>query len=447
MMLALDIYHLANLTYQRTALNLGIRVERLMGNKDAAIISYADGLAMFDPEHPKFESTRMIARNGLGLERGDWQQLQTLSVQDVKKGNATFVGKLWESHLGLKNFNEFMWEKYHKGLKMATAVGEFERLLKDPELLKKFTHDELARKAATFANNVYGGQAWSTHGRTAKFNAISRMVLLAPDWFETRMNLAAGLGKIREGGEFKATAEFKMAARYWTGYVAEMSAAAFLGNAAIEAAFPDLKNHKMKEGWKQFTNVVLPVKDGSGHNLVIGLGGSYRYVFDAMNNLGQTLSNRESALLRAGMEFYQHRDWTGKLTGPTMFSKGNLIHFRNNMIPVPLTLRLLDIEFNAAGVANTKNGIDVMKTLMRSLGTHPTTGYPMELRNQAEALKDRRDTVQHKRYVLAEAGHSAMAVQEARDFNKEVLELMDDCKKTYRGDEVAARLKQLLITK
>jgi hypothetical protein len=273
------------------------------------------------------------------------------------------------------------------------------------------------------------------------------MVLLAPDWFETRMNLAAGLTKVYEDGKFQATPEFQMAARYWTGYVAQMSAAAFLGNVALEAAFPDLKNHKMKEGWKQFTNVVLPIKDRSGHYLSVGLGGSYRYVFDALNDIGQTLTNRESGLLRAGMELYMHRDWTGKLTGPTMTSKENMIHLGRNLLPVPLILRMLDIEFTATGVANMNQGIDWTKTALRSLGTHPTTGYPMELRKEADFLKDRRDVVQHKRHVYEDSGHSAMAVQEARKYNKEVKDLMDDCRKVYRGNEIAEHLKQLLITK
>jgi hypothetical protein len=147
------------------------------------------------------------------------------------------------------------------------------------------------------------------------------------------------------------------------------------------------------------------------------------------------------------MELYMHRDWTGKLTGPTMTSKENMIHLGRNLLPVPLILRMLDIEFTATGVANMNQGIDWTKTALRSLGTHPTTGYPMELRKEADFLKDRRDVVQHKRHVYEDSGHSAMAVQEARKYNKEVKDLMDDCRKVYRGNEIAEHLKQLLITK
>lgn len=446
MMLMFDVYHMVNLARQRAAMNLYARGERLLGKKDAAILSYKEGLAMFDPENPKFEVLRMVVRNGLGMERADWQKLMTLSVDDIKRSKASAVGELWEKH-GIPKFNEYMWEKVHKGLKAATAVAKYEEMLRNPELLKTFTHDQLARKAAIFANDVFGGQSWSTHGRTAKFNAISRMILLAPDWFETRMNLAAGLGKIREGGEFKATPEFQMAAKYWAGYMAQMSLAAFTANTILEKAFPDLKDHPMKKGWRGMTNIVMPNKDRSGHNLILGLGGTYQYVFDMLNDAGRTLTNREAVLFRAASEFATQRDWTGKLTGPTLLSEGNLVHLGKNLIPFPLTFRLFDLEFNAAGVANTKTGIDVVRTALRSLGTHPTTGYPMDLRREAEALMDRREVVRHKMIVLAQDGKTAMARREVEIFNNKVVELAKRSQKVYRGGEVAKLLERILITK
>lgn len=99
---------------------------------------------------------------------------------------------------GLAKFNEewdnILWNKYHTGLKifaMHDMVQEYTRQnphASEPELRAA------EESAASFINDAFGGQEWETKFWTnPKIRGITQMLMLAPDWTLSNLNIAARL--------------------------------------------------------------------------------------------------------------------------------------------------------------------------------------------------------------------------------------------------------------
>lgn len=434
-MLSLDVYHMATIWRQAFALH-------------GTGLSWTKGLEMLAQSSEKHGLVKELIANGLDLGHApDWSKrafIQDIQRLETTNKAAKFVkesvpGRMYEA------FNKQLWDKMHKGLKTFTAVGEFQKYINDPKMLEKYSRAELANRAAEFANDVYGGQAWASHGRSQTFESVSRLLLLAPDWFETRMNLAASA--------LKRGPEGNSARGYWFGFLGETAAFSLAANAIMQKIDPKLKDHPSVAGVKSLMNIAIPVYDGQGHPLVLGMGGAFQYVYDFMHDAGKTLHNREAALLRAGFEFWTQRDWTDKRIAPSLTSKENWVHLGKNLVPVPLVVQFMDIEWDAAGASWSRTKMDMAKSLLRSLGTHPSSGYPQELRQDYNYLVDRRDTVMRKIRVINENGtilgigtKTGMIREEARKYNEDVKKLIASCAKTYRGNEVGKKVEKLFIT-
>lgn len=435
LMLALDVYHMVTITRQAAALWHGPT-------------SWKQGIEYLATNSEKHPLIKELIANGLDLGHApDWSKrdfIQNINrLETTSKVVSAVKGSLPGKAYGA--FNELLWDKMHKGFKSLTAVAELQKYLNDPAMVEKYSRAELANKAAEFTNNAYGGQAWASHGRSQTFENVSRLILLAPDWFETRMNLAASaLKKGPEGSSARG---------YWMGFLGQTMVTSMALNAIMAKVDPRLKDHPSVKGARGLINVAVPLYDSRGNPLILGLGGAYQYVYDFMNDAGKTLHNREAALLRAGLEFYTQRDWTDKRIAPTMMSKENWVHLGKNLIPWPLAVQFLDIEWSAAGVSNLKTKADAARSILRSMGTHPTSGYPQELRQQYNYLVDRRETVMQKIRKINENGTilglgtaNGMIREEARKYNEDVKALVEHCAKEYRGEEVGQKVEKLFIT-
>jgi hypothetical protein len=443
-LLLYDVYHYSNL--KRNGLAMGYT-------------SAADGVKMLtdlsDPRHAVVEKLVKIGTLDVGRD-ADWGKQVYLRAMNEFKGQSAAIDFI--KKYSLVDFaNEQIWAKTHRGLKVATAVGELQKYLRDPRMTAMYSEEELLKKAGTFANNLYGGQPWSATGRSRTFDAVARLIMLAPDWFETRMNLAAtAIADVHKvNGEWKVRtsgADINSARRYWAGFLAQTALFSMASNAILQAYDPKLKNVKATQGFGFFTTVALPIYDGRGRPLLLGMGGSYQYVYDLFHDAGKTIGNRQAGLMRAMMTFATRRDWKDQRIAPSLFAKENFMQLGNNMIPIPLFLQLVDIEANAAGIVNTKGTVDIVKTLARSAGTHPTMGYPAQMRENELYLEDRRKVVFERIRTIADEKHMAVGNRsemirlEAKKYNDEVKAAIEDALKEYRGNEVAAKLQKLFIT-
>src|SRR5574340_6864 len=159
--------------------------------------------------------TDLLLRNGLKVNPRKGQ----LSDEDIKTGFYEALDSLQQfmdqvvpgigKPLALmkkanKISDKFIWENVHTGLKATTAMNAYERLtrahakelLKDPNY-KMPSADELARQAASFTNDTFGGLNWrrladdatTKIGRNLSLvlasplgRRISQVMMFAPDW-------------------------------------------------------------------------------------------------------------------------------------------------------------------------------------------------------------------------------------------------------------------------
>jgi hypothetical protein len=134
---------------------------------------------------------RLGVRNNLTFPDYHAQDMFSDGVASHSKfiGSIPVAGKL-------QNYiQEFTFDKLIPGLKARAFKSVYSRFL---EKMPGAGADEVAHQAATYVNDVFGGQHWRDLGVSASGQDFRRAVLLAPDWLTSEVHMlsraAGGMG-------------------------------------------------------------------------------------------------------------------------------------------------------------------------------------------------------------------------------------------------------------
>lgn len=198
-----------------------------VGRAALKISSEAKGtLLALSPFHAVQEGLRgaMVALGSLGHERAmapwaDWSPMNVendpllqLGVKnnltlgsdyraesDASEGlvsHSKIIGKIPGANRIQDQIQRLTFDKIIPGLKARAFKSVFYRFL---DKMPGASADEVAHEAATYVNDVFGGQHWRDLGVNSSTQDIMRLAALAPDWLtsESRMLLraAGGMGK------------------------------------------------------------------------------------------------------------------------------------------------------------------------------------------------------------------------------------------------------------
>jgi len=392
-----------------------------------------EALAMDHADHPL---VRTLVRNGMNIGSSpDWGwKAQRKAMQMTGLGElASKLNAKWNP---VERFSEHLWGTVHRGLKVAVAVGQLKRLLGNDKYMATRTADEAAHAAATFANNAFGGMSWGQHGRSKTFDSVARLALLAPDWVETRARLAYGAVD-----PVKPSAERGMYQRYWAGHTLQTGLMTATANAIIQQNFPWLRSHP-KANWH---TAVLPIEDDKGNPVLVDTLGTMGYVLDAAANPGRALGNRQSALVGIGLEAISGKDWKGVPFRPGFFTRENVIYMGKKAVPLPLMISSVDMEMRDGMLASKTTAADVAKMLARSAGTHPSMGYPADLREKFVFLKENRRGVQDRIKLWEGNGRPDVAAGIRKEYNDKVTDLATESDGQYRSEYITSGVNKLLL--
>lgn len=162
--------------------------------------TYQQGLDAIRQMTPEVE---MLVRNGMTLGKiQDWDE----SVNQEKG----FVGKKldsWGVAPGIRDRvtdligrqKKFLFDEFGAGLKAFDGMNMLKR-----ELAKNPTADpnEIAKNVGAAMNNNYGGLHLQRIGRNPTTQDLMHLLLLAPDWTESNLRMAASAFKTGHDGEF-----------------------------------------------------------------------------------------------------------------------------------------------------------------------------------------------------------------------------------------------------
>lgn len=195
--------------------------------------AYKKGLELQKVLHPDYE---LLVRNRLTTgEIQDWDETafkhETISEKLLKKLR---IGKVHLSDENIETLKaldkwqkDLLFKKYGAGLKVLSGIAELNKLRKRYPTANE---NDLAKLAAKITNDSFGGQHLKEKGRNPTIQHIFRLVGLAPDWTESRINTIISA--------FKAGKEGALYRRYW-GRIAVRTAIATIIANSVMALFND----------------------------------------------------------------------------------------------------------------------------------------------------------------------------------------------------------------
>lgn len=395
--LSLDIYHMWQL--QRAYYSM---------TGDIPFGKWQQGMAMLSPAHGK---------NPLILEGVRDGQLSIMGAETTRVEFDKFVEKLAQNDPGMARlvklagkpinaFSRHLWSEVSPGLTTLAYVKNLERLLHDPTMEGK-SRKELVQAAAKIANEAMGQKNWRRYGRNRAVEEMTRLLVLAPQWLETRFRLfggglkalseieAANMNPYSKGMTLKPTSpEGNLYARYWMGYVAQGIGTAVLANAVIQANWPEVRKHKEARGPfglpgpfdLPLTRIVFPHEDRNGRPLVMSPFPGLDYILEAAHDWRRFYENRTSPAMKGLLHLITGRDYKGARDAPASWSFDTFLHVVGDLIPLPM--------FYASGerVVGSETPLHegekmLFRSLVLGLHNHPT--FPTELLNEEEFLKNR----------------------------------------------------------
>lgn len=380
--LAIDVYHLWQIMRGYSSMTWEFPFGK-----------WKEGYAMLSPEHTQFGLVKKLIDTGtLTPGMGD------VTKVEFDKGFQNAVAKMpWASKLiegvakadqrfGVEAFSDYLWNRVSPGLKVLMAVKNVEKLLADPKM-QHLSEREILQAAGRMANRVGGGNPWREFGRSREFERAARLMVLAPNWIETRFRLfGGGFQAAAEAGGLKATsAAGKLYGKYWTGYVAQGMLTALAGNAIIRTAYPEVVKHKEAGGMGWFTHITFPVEDRNGRPLVMSPYPGLDYILEFANDWDRFYKNRTSPAMNAFLHLVTGVDYKGAKDRPASWSFDTFLNLVEDVVPVPMFFGGMDrtTTSETPGYEGTKM---LFRSLLLGLHNHPT--YPVALRDEEDFLKN-----------------------------------------------------------
>jgi hypothetical protein len=113
-----------------------------------------------------------------------------------KKAMQGTTGRLKQAPLRVgraveETWDKFLWDYYHTGHKSYAFMQTFDNLMKQPKWKVKGERF-VAREAAEFVNNAFGGLNWERLMLTPQARGFLRFMFLAPDWTISNFRVAYG---------------------------------------------------------------------------------------------------------------------------------------------------------------------------------------------------------------------------------------------------------------
>jgi hypothetical protein len=233
-------------------------------------------------------------QHGLTLPSGsDLQNFEDGSLSSHSKliSKIPVIGR-WQDSL-----NTWLFHDYIPSLKAKTFPAVLDRFRKaNPE----WTEDKVQDEAASYTNDLYGGQNLRRLGATAASQDFQKLFLLAPDWLRSELNLAARL--FRPGQTVAQQDAIRMAAGVWV--------AARLGNMLLNGGQMHLE-----------TPFGVTTTDREGKQRVYSVRTLPTDLLHMVQDPRNFALNRLSPLAKTGLEGLTGRDEFGrKIPAPTFFA-------------------------------------------------------------------------------------------------------------------------------
>ena len=415
--LAIDLYHFFQIT--RMAMSLGHvgAANARIGKVRTPFVPYQlaiDALGMTDPAHPKHVLVRRLMEEGLQMSSGDWARRKLHEYLEVTVGKKVMPGLYHKLGHKLEAFSQILWEEYVPGLKVMVAVQQLDRLQRNPRT-RDLPEAQLFKAAATFTNDVFGGMAWRTHGRSKTQQDLLKILFLAPDWLETRFRTVTGLVKsgperelwmeywfgggavhLRERAEAALKNDPSLVTggpvRWATGYLLQGMAFTAFANAVIWGAFAagaGEDDDDYPQGMEWFTSILMPTKDRRGAPLRISLFSTVDYVTAFLNDIPSISvlvsywTGRQSPILRAAREIVLGRDFAGRALRPELLSAETVMIIAENAMPW-----LNNILYGSATEPFFQDRWEfyAIRNISRTMGGHTTSSYPRQLQEEYDFL-------------------------------------------------------------
>jgi len=234
------------------------------------------------------------------------------------------VGALKASNLWVDGM---MWDRIYTGFKISTYLDKMQKL--SSRYAGKVSKDQLAKLAAEFTNDAYGGLNWlrlaenvtNRYGRQLAYNLVSKsgrasmqMVGFAPDWTTANVRVFYKAFANKSGMQRKLYQSYQL-----RGMLMFLVMGNILNN--------QLSGHNIWENQDPST-----IEFGDGTRMV--LSKQFMEPYKWLTKPEQEALNKTSTLLSTGLQVMTGKKW---LTGPGQYSppiESNLTHILSKAAPI-----------------------------------------------------------------------------------------------------------------
>jgi hypothetical protein len=260
------------------------------------------GLRLWESEELRRDATMH------GLVIGESADVQVARVQNGLKNLETKTQRV--PGLGyltrkLRQFNQawdrMLWDRYHNGLKVYSYYDLVREVIaKAPENITGPELRQAKEKVAELVNDMYGGMEWvSKFWLTPKGRQMAHMLLLAPDWTLSNLNVAAKVFT-----QAKNPITRRALSRYWRNIILTFVTYTSGFNYAINGKWPweNEPGHKLDIDVTPIMKKLPWVDKDEERRYYIGPGKQFREVLSWIQNPVKILGHKASPAVHTAVE-------------------------------------------------------------------------------------------------------------------------------------------------